>query len=480
MAKEGVYWQINALLISLISIASFTIVPSYSQQLENQGDAGASPSKEEIEGISLVPRFFSDWNATRRPLSEIKRSAINHRELTIDDILYRLVFDQQDIQDDAQAARSPAGADAALIDGLVSAAKIKAAIFRTEENRNLVLSAPKGDLVIGHPDCASDYQCMCQPEHTYNAIPADSVGHILPHRQFRNYAALMANISEIPKGVFHDCYQLSNHHEGFAEQTYCRFMSEIRNVRSIEGLRIIGDPKYYDGIVDRILFEASTRVTDQSKLPLHQGKLHQGQKRFIRPISAEIGGKEYYFEEIFSDPGVRCALIKQFEHPVIDLSACADRVACAAKAAQALEASFEDVLGDNPIVASLDLSSPPLPGERIFVRNYKPSKVLGSPYYESSQYLIRWYRNSIGNVSPPGLYTYSSGNPSHPGDYIFVRVHHSLSVRASERGAYPEGGREQYESYREALDVAMLAATEKACGLLGGTMSRPSICKIEH
>ena len=130
--------------------------------------------------------------------------------------------------------------------------------------------------------------------------------------------------------------------------------------------------------------------------------------------------------------------------------------------------------------AEINLADYPLPGERYYNREYKPSKVLGGATYESSQYILRWYRNYLGSVGPPGVYTYSKGNMGHLGDFIIARMHQSLSIRVGKNGPYPEASGREYSAYKEIVKDTMLATVSIVCSKLKNASYVNGICILSE
>lgn len=442
--------------------------PTSDSSLEDEKNLQDLINKENMERIfSQVLKFHSDWRKYRKPLSAVKRSAFTHRELVLNDIVFRLYYPDYKTGNTRIANPRKYKIDPKIFDEVV---RKNLSRFSTKENSNIILSS-NNDLQVGHPDCETDYQCMCSTEHTYNAIRMSSINTVLPHLR-SNISEIVGKIKNIEQGKLLNCYEMINHHEAFQKQNYCRFLTSVKKSNSVDGIRIIGNKGFVEGQVKNLILENSIRIIPESRLPLGRAS------KFVRPIYAEIDGEPYVFEEVYSDPGVRCALTKLFENPVADLSQCEKPSQCGGKAASVFARAIIREMGQAPLLASRDESSVGLPGEIILKRNYKRSEVLGAPYYESSQYLLRWYRNSLGKIGPPGSYTYSKGNSDHEGSYLYFRIHQSLSIRASKNGNYPEGSSQQYAAYEEAIAKAIRTASSKACIELNGVLNTSNICLV--
>ncbi len=427
--------------------------------------AQSLPEKDEFKTMmERTMRFHADWKKYRTPLSELKQENVYHKSLVIDDMTNRI---------NERFAKLNSVDDKSDLSFLL---KANALIKRYEEKHEfyLILKSSRTP-VIGHVDCETDYQCMCFPMQVYSGMHIDNVPLVFPDRK-GNAVEIVNQMKEMPEGRFYDCYSVVNHHEGFQRQSRCRFLSRLVANSDKAALEyIIGStriPELKMGDVKELVVESAVRVKPNDKFPL------EGASTYVRPIYALIGDAYYVFQETFFDPGVRCALIKIFDAPVFEFSGCADKASCAKTALEYLIPEIDTAMANQPIEAALDRSDPFLPGERIYSRNYQPSHVLGGAFYESSQYIMQWYRNSIGEIGPPGEYAYSLGYIDHSGDYIFVKIRQSLSVRTGRNGAYPEASRQHYVAYEEAVSSALRWAVDKACSKFQSATLDGGTCKI--
>jgi hypothetical protein len=461
-------WAVVVLTSSLGAVAA--------QDNESAKDAPATTERLEL-GLRNILRFFDDWRRTRTPLSRINREAIYHRELVVDDIFYRINQYHNSSNSGQSSVNSTSQFEAA--NELKFSEIVSANINSSEaklEHPHILRSADAP--VIGHVDCAVDYQCMCRPEHVYNAAQIDGVPVSFPRRRggLPELSKLLENVRSIPKGKFYDCYSVTNHHEGFQKEMRCRFVDVLAPEFDLLAIQNIvkntNIPILQRGRISELAIENAVRVKEYDRKPIERAS------EFVRPIYAIINGETYFFEEIFSDPGIRCALTKLFDNPIFDISVCKNKESCTIAAIGAFLTNIDVEMRQNPIAAELDMHEPSLPGERNYVRNYKPSEVLGGAFYESSQYILQWYRNEIGRVGPPGGYTYSKGAADHPGDFLFARIRQSLSVRPGPNGPYPEASRQQYAPYEEAIAATIAKAVGNACGSIEKASLEGKTCKL--
>src|SRR5258706_10925758 len=114
-----------------------------------------------------------------------------------------------------------------------------------------------------------------------------------------------------------------------------------------------------------------------------------------------------------------------------------------------------------------------------FQRLRKKSVVLGEPWFEQSNYLVKWWRNQNTDVAPPGLYVYSKGNVEHDGLAIILQVSQMTTASANFNGTYAELNESQRFSYAEVVKKATLRAIEIACKNLAGKLNG-TVCFVEE
>jgi hypothetical protein len=433
-------------------------------------------SRADLEkSMGLITRFFDDWRKTRRPLSQLHREAMYHRELVADDLFDRLK------QHYASLDHLPASPPLSDTPGQLKPSElVRANITSSEEKFEYPYILRSADMpVIGHVDCEIDYQCMCSPENLYNAIQIEAVPVLLPRRRtgsLLELGKLVDDVRQIPKGRFYDCYSVTNHHERFESEMRCRFLDVLTAEENISAIQNVvkntNIPVLKSGGLSELAIENAVRVRKSDRRPLGRAS------EFVRPIYAIIDDKTYLFEEIYSDPGIRCALTKVFEHPIFDVSVCSNKTSCSAAAMGTFLTNVDVEMKQNPVAADFDMQEQSLPGERNYVRNYKPSVVLGGAFYESSQYILQWYRNQIGRVGPPEFYTYSKGQTDFEGDFLFARIRLSLSVRPGLNGPYPEASLQQYSAYEEAIQATVTKAVSSTCRSIANASLEANTCKL--
>ena len=424
--------------------------------------------------IKQTFKFHTQWREARKPLSPITKSGMYHKKLVADDILERIVSSEMErISEKNSATEGQNGkkrAEPKVINEIINVAVQN---YTYSPDNYIVLRAHES-AVVGHVDCEADYQCMCSTMNTYNFIPDYLVPSFLPEYKRTYISKILEAINQIPDGRFYECYSLLNHHEAFQEQQYCRFIDRLNpadNYKSIDSIvSTINNAPFSAKDVEKIVVENSVRVSNNKKLPLDKSS------RFVRPIYLKTSSGTFLFEEVYHDPGVRCALSKVFDNPIFDLNKCQDKDTCASKAIAKLIPELDRQMKGGKLGAEIDRSDSTAPGERYYYRQYKQSLVLGEPKFESSQYILRWYRNNLGSVAPPPAYSYSIGNIAHEGSFIVARLQHSLSIRSGKNGPYPEGSQRDYSAYKQAVNDTLTKAVSNVCSNFNNAIFNDGTC----
>jgi hypothetical protein len=455
-------------LFSTIALAALTALGT----LGSSQAQSPIPDAKLLQGLQQVDRFFNDWRRTRKPLTSISDEDRLLRTLVLDD-LSSTVRRAAVPADSAPPRRTASGTPTELV------AQIAEQMARLQgRNEFPIILRPSEEPTIGHTDCGTDYQCSCDTEHRYTTVTIPEVPLVHPRRGGASAEQLLEVWRRVPAGQIYACYTVSNHFEGFVEQRYCRFISRITKQANPDLLKKLGTHESFSRVINEgvveLAVESAVRVSPTTNLPIDRPS------DYVRPVYALTDSGVVLFDEIYAQPRVRCALAKIFDQPVFSVSHCVDKDACAKKAITSFLQQLDQLMSASPVLATVDQSDGAIPGERIYTRNYERSEVLGQPFFESSQYIAKWYRNEGGSVSPPGLYTYSKGDPGHVGDHIFVNVRHSLSVRAGRNGPYPEANQQQYAAYQKAVATLVNAATKETCRSLSGQMIAAATCSMEH
>lgn len=399
-------------------------------------------AEDEQKLLKNVTQFVTRWYEERRPLSPETYFFTEGKEQTvISSIIMRQLMSR--------------GADSSFDSTLDDMLQNSAEAISKDWQYPLQL-VPADMMTVGHVDCEIDYQCLCKPEWSYT-----------PALEFLNDPDLLTrenleHILNAPQGQFYDCYNKINSLDGFREELRCRFLSEVEP-QKLRGSGTILASSY--------LVESAARVRRSDLKPIGRAS------KFVRPVAALIDDKWVPFTESWDEPGVRCAVSRVFDNPVLEVSTCGGDEACVSDAVNHFLSTVDKFLSNEPISARRDLSEPALPGERYYVRNYERSHILGSPYYESSQYILSWFKNDAGELAPPGVYAFSRGDAAHFGRYILVVIRHSLSVRAGRTGTYPEANSIQYAAYEKAVGGAVVDAVEESCSVVGGTFT-DNVCYL--
>ena len=180
-------------------------------------------------------------------------------------------------------------------------------------------------------------------------------------------------------------------------------------------------------------------------------------------------------ELLLPDTGEHCGISYPFDNKVFDLAGCPEAPnECSQKAATALFTAIEAEFVKRPIGAS---RSPikEAPGELTLERHYKPSLVLGAPYYERRT-LARTY-NDDGVQEGGGMAQNASLKGAHGKRFIFLRMSHVFTRSANARGIYAEPAPQQTRGYAEEVQAAVARSVVSACKTLGGNM-RQNLCAV--
>jgi hypothetical protein len=151
-----------------------------------------------------------------------------------------------------------------------------------------------------------------------------------------------------------------------------------------------------------------------------------------------------------------------------------------------LDSAFEA----DPIAASPVLDQVIPPHEEWYRRAFKPSKVLGSPYYELSTYIVKWYTghwrplmSAVGSVYVGDeqisrvVPSYNSDSPMRgptdiPGKpYIWVHVVQTVTRAVGIKGIYEEPTAEEAAKFSAPVQEAFIKALKISCANLHGSMN---------
>jgi len=148
--------------------------------------------------------------------------------------------------------------------------------------------------------------------------------------------------------------------------------------------------------------------------------------------------------------------------------------------------NLDDSFKVDPIAATPVLDQVIPPHEEWYQRAFKPSKVLGPPYYELSTYLVKWYighwrplthpvggvyigDDLISEVIPsldPNFRPQRSAGPP----YIWVHVVQTITRAVGIKGTYEEPTTEESAKFSEPVQKAFRQALKISCGNMHGSM----------
>jgi len=343
---------------------------------------------------------------------------------------------------------------------------------------NVLLSA-KWPIKIGYPDWQQDYTSVCQ-DRVFDAL--------LPVERSTEKQLLM-RLKRLSSNGLYGYYHrtistrsdFTSYNPKFKMERMSRFTrryvfsSNPLSSHSLELPKNLSDA-LADEVIREIWVEGSVRVTN-SGIPLVVDDN-------VSPLAIRTNKNFYEGLQIrMPDNGLNCYVSLPFSNNVLDLTGCGTNYSCAERALNVLLYSIKDELRKPPVLAEDIRNEPFGPGEFGMKRQFKPSFVLGAPYYELSTYMIETW--VAGSSDPFGsLYgrqdfkgidrkRVSSGE----GKLVFLKVSHILTKSEHKNGTYSEPDRSQVEKFDGVLVDIINNAVRLACYQLGGKPDG-SVCKL--
>lgn len=324
------------------------------------------------------------------------------------------------------------------------------------------------------PDCQLDYYCDCGQPYRYLLLPlAPQEGE----RIKKEFAARR-------KAGADYCYKrtlgkMRGSEESLTEQM-CRFIARIENaspsrltpVQTEFPLSLYSSVDY--SRVRSLWVEAAARVSSDG-VPL------QPAEDAVRPILVSTESRDYLVYEMFTGGGqVACYTSHDLKRIAFDLSECELDMHCKSNAVAVLEAKLSSAFAREPLAAEQVVGERALPGELWFRRTRRPSRVLGSPYFEQTTYIVRWWNLSRGG--PGGNLLSRIGQLGQPGnaplDSIYLTVTGATLAAPNINGLYAALTEDQEVRYHDALRRVVQGAIEAACSSLAGSLNQRGTCTV--
>jgi hypothetical protein len=343
-----------------------------------------------------------------------------------------------------------------------------------------VLLNLKHPIQLGNPDGDRDYAEACQGRVGYAWLPVEV------NRQVE----LSRRLVQLQDSGLYGCYTISVNTTleprsvaaGKAAERRCRFTSS-----SPSGELPLLEPKTKEYLSKLFPSEKVKRVWGGGVVEVDDRNVPFGTHKLTSPLYVEMESGKGFRAVMVMEPenGIGCYVGKPFSNLVFDLAKCEPRRTCEIDAETALFQELENQFTSPPIAASRILGSLP-PGEIRFERLYKPSLIIGAPFFEMSTYMAKFWSADSDNPlysayersSFKGIST-GAGKFATPRIKIFLEFTHFFTRSANVRGVYSEPDDAQANKYSEVIGDKVAQAISSACSIMGGTM-KDRICVVER
>jgi len=307
------------------------------------------------------------------------------------------------------------------------------------------------DIELGGIDCESG-GCLCQGEPVwYDLVPVSG----------RQRVALAARLERLDNSPLFGRYTLTTALED-VEQIRYRFTRSLFLPTPDSMMKTIAWPEAWTRklgqLPSRIWLEAGVR-TDRDGLPLEETF------STALPIAALVG--DDLFQVVIRPrrlPNVACMLAVHYGAPVFAFNRTSH--ARSDSVSRAYLDTLRVIFGEPPLQATAVVDAGTPPGEIWLRREFERSLVLGSPYFELSTYIIKWWQNTswLSTFSrPPDVETI----------VLSLQVSQSLTRAVGINAIYSEPTIEQVARFRDRVVSAVAQAQKAVCDQFHGTMGVP-------
>jgi hypothetical protein len=213
-----------------------------------------------------------------------------------------------------------------------------------------------------------------------------------------------------------------------------------------------------------VWIECTVRV-DLRGLPLGEADSR------VMPILVGDGKREFEIIQEIHQSKIKCEPDVTFNGKAFDFSSCGGNMECLRKIRDVFVATLRDEFSKDPLSAT-EIHDQPVPPGEIWMRSqYKPSKILGPPYFELSTYVLKlWFASSENH----GYVVYE---PDVTSKFLYINASESFTRSVGVSGTYEEPPPEQVSAYKTATNEVLLRALESTCHHFHGRMLS-SVCKI--
>jgi hypothetical protein len=353
--------------------------------------------------------------------------------------------------------------------------------FLKKDSMNSYNISTHQPLHVGYPDEQQDYAYACQKRVLYALKPIknneinqvklklDSICNAHFYGEYyRSVNTVFDFLKSTPDSMAEKMCHFSNHFKFISNPV--KDSSIILPTNLEEALK--------EEVIEEIWVESSVRITEKGTPLVIDDK--------ARPLAIMTDKGFYLGIQIKTpDPGHRCYVSKPFTNKVVQFSVCIDDISCAEKVQNILFETIQKNLFSDPIGATIIQDGEFGPGEFWMERQFKPSLVLGSPYYERTTYTVQSF---VADKDDPWYSLYdrfvykgvNKGNNSLKKGkelYLFLKVNYILTYSAHKNGTYSEPNEMTIKKYNETLHKVIEKSLSEACVKLQGNMNS-SICEI--
>lgn len=304
-------------------------------------------------------------------------------------------------------------------------------------------------VVLGYPDCDYDRRCYCGHRFSYRLQAAEHA----------DTPALVKKLAELTQLPMFGCYETGEDLRG-RRQKRCRFVRKVQLVadeRTFDGISIPTDL----GPTVTAWIESTVRV-DQKQLPIEEAS------SVSMPILLNSGDNTYSVMEDLKGTESDCLLEVSFSGKVFDFFSCKQDLTCISKNVETFRSSLKAELSNDPLDA-IEVKDEPIPPGEMWMRNqYKPSRILGAPYFELTTYVLKLWFAGVGKGP-------SSTEPNVNMHSLYMNTAQSITRSVGVRGRYEEPTQEELAAYKSAMNAAIARALAKACHDIHGQLT-DSVC----
>lgn len=315
------------------------------------------------------------------------------------------------------------------------------------------------DAKVDFIDCDYEYSCYCQKRLSYSVQRADEA----VRREFRRL------IQRTKQDRLFACRRIANPFRYQLERR-CSFMSRFM---PLENRAKIALPSYFDDLspssIIAIWVEASVR-TDDKGVPLGEVLPR------VRPVWIETDHGSYTVREnLASGQEPSCSMEVALNEKIIDLSGCSDSN-CYVQTLNALRAAVVHAFSLPPLEASLVMDQPIPPGEIWLRRAYKPSLILGRPYFELTTYVLQLWPSTSERPTP----AWDFMPPTRDVKAVYLNVSQSITTAVGVKGTFSEPSEAESRKFKEAVSRGVRNAVVSTCERLKGHVIESSCSVVEE